>query len=335
MRIAIVKLSALGDIVHSMVVLQFIKNFNNEILIDWFVDTEFKELLENNGDINHIYTVNLKKAKKKKSILTLLKELTKLRKLDTYDIVIDLQGLIKSGLISKLIPSNKTIGFNKQSIREILATMFYTHEFNAPYSNNVIERNIELVSFALGITVNKKQIEFKSPFLFSKKKNLDFRLSSIKKNIILIPGASHISKCIPVIKLADFSKLLDANFIVIWGSKNEKLMANELRLLSPKVTISNKLSLGSLVKLISMSDLVIGPDSGPTHFAWALNVPSITLFGPTPGYRNAYETSINKIVESDSIVNPMKINKDDISIKDLDINEIYGVARKLLNWREI
>jgi len=112
MRIAIVKLSAIGDIVHAMIVLQFIKNFNKEILIDWFVDREFKELLENNDDINQIYTLNLKKAKKNKSLLILLTELNKLKKLDYYDVVIDIQGLIKSAVISKLIPSKKTIGFD-------------------------------------------------------------------------------------------------------------------------------------------------------------------------------------------------------------------------------
>ena len=54
---------------------------------------------------------------------------------------------------------------------------------------------------------------------------------------------------------------------------------------------------------------MIGSDTGPTHMAWALNIPSITLFGPTPGYRNTYVTNINKIIESNSEVNPSKINK--------------------------
>ena len=65
-----------------------------------------------------------------------------------------------------------------------------------------------------------------------------------------------------------------------------------------------ELSLDGLMSLISQVDLVIGPDTGPTHMAWALNIPSVTLFGPTPGYRNTYITSINKIIESDSKVNP-------------------------------
>ena len=78
MKIAIVKLSALGDIVHAMTVIQFIKNNNNKILIDWIVEESYRELLEFHPDINKIYTVDIKKAKKKKSFLLLFSQLKKL-----------------------------------------------------------------------------------------------------------------------------------------------------------------------------------------------------------------------------------------------------------------
>ena len=118
MRIAIVKVSALGDIVHAMIVLQFIKKYNREILIDWIVEDSYKDLLAFHPDINKIHIVNLRKAKKKKSLLLLIAELVKLSKLEKYDIVIDMQGLLKSAIIASVIPSNKTIGFDKDSIRE-------------------------------------------------------------------------------------------------------------------------------------------------------------------------------------------------------------------------
>ena len=63
MKIAIVKLSALGDIIHAMVVLQFIKKYNPEILIDWVVEENYKQLLEYHPEVNKVHTVNLKKAK--------------------------------------------------------------------------------------------------------------------------------------------------------------------------------------------------------------------------------------------------------------------------------
>ena len=82
--------------------------------------------------------------------------------------------------------------------------------------------------------------------------------------------------------------------------------------------------------MISQVNLVIGSDTGPTHIAWALNVPSITLFGPTPGYRNTYITNIHKIIESGSTVNPKKIDRSDHSIQHIKVSDISKLAQELL-----
>ena len=331
MKIAIVKLSALGDIVHAMIVLQFIKKYNQKIDIDWIVEENYKELLEFHPDIKEVHVVNLKKAKKKKSLFMLLNELRRIRKLGPYDLVIDMQGLIKSAIISRLISSPATLGFDKFSIRENLASIFYNQIFNYGYDENVIERNVALMSFALGLDVSKQEIKNKSPFLHLSRKHLNVNLSYVKRNILLIPGASHISKCYPVSNLAELTTLMDANFLTIWGDQKEKIMAEEIKTQAPSVSVCEKLSIDSLKLLISQVDLVIGPDTGPTHMAWALNVPSITLFGPTPGYRNSYATKINRIIESDSKVNPHKIDRNDNSIKDIDIQKILQVSKDLLS----
>ena len=118
---------------------------------------------------------------------------------------------------------------------------------------------------------------------------------------------------------------------VVWGNNEERNLANQIKENSPKVHICNKLSIGSLINLISEVNLVIGPDTGPTHMAWALNVPSIMLFGPTPGFRNSYQTSINRIIESKSNVNPLKIKKDDFSIEEISPREILKVYQDLFN----
>ena len=167
MRIAIVKLSALGDIVNAMVVLQFIKKSNKEIIIDWVVDESFKELLDFHPQINNVHVINLKKAKKKKSFLTLFKDLGSLKKLSPYDLVIDMQGLIKSAIVSRLIPSLETVGYDKFSIREKAASMFYSKTYSYAYDRNIVERNISLISFALGIKITKEQIQNKTPFLYT------------------------------------------------------------------------------------------------------------------------------------------------------------------------
>jgi heptosyltransferase-1 len=330
MKIAIVKLSALGDIIHAMVILQFIKKYGEDIQIDWIVDAGYKELLEFHPDINKLHVINIKKAKQRKSIYLFLNELRRVRKLGPYDLVIDMQGLIKSALITRLIHAPIFIGFNWSSIREGFASLLYNKTLNYGYDKNIIERNISLIEFALGANISKQQIDNKLPYLFPSQKYLNSNLSNTKKNVVLIPGASHESKCYPISCFAKLITLFDANFFVTWGNKKEKILADRLKILAPSVNVCEKLSIDSLISLISQMDLIIGPDTGPTHMGWALNIPSITLFGPTPGDRNSYVTQVNQIIESNSEVNPFKIDKNDYSIKDISVKEIQTICKELL-----
>ena len=334
MKIAIVKLSALGDIVHAMVVLQFIKKNHPNAIIDWVVEKSFKETLANNPDINQIYTVSIKKAKQQKSLKLLFKEFKKLRKLQRYDVVIDAQGLIKSAIVSRLIPSDVTFGFDKDSLRESFAAKFYTHTCKIDYSENIIKRNAFVMASALNFNILNDDILNKKSFLYSSCKSKFSELSKDKSNVLLIPGASFESKIYPIEKYAELAKRLDANFIVLWGNESEKKMASQMQKLSPIIKITNKLTLDELKTFIAQMDLVIGGDTGPTHIAWALNIASITLFGSTPGYRNTYTTDINRIIESNSKVDPYKINKNDFSIKDIKVSDIVKITKELLKGKK-
>ena len=330
MRIAIVKLSALGDIIHAMVALQFIKRHLPDSSIDWIVEEGFKDILINNLDIDNIHTVNIKQAKQKKSFKLLFSELKKLRKLPKYDIVIDAQGLVKSALVSRIIPSNTTFGFDKNSLRESFATWFYTDTCKIGYDENIIMRNIGLISSALDITISHDEILNKKPFLFSNSQIPAGVISDSGANIALIPGASFKSKIYPVEQYAKITQELNANFIVLWGNESEKNMAQQIQKIAPAVQVADKLTLDELKAFIAQMDLVIGGDTGPTHMAWALNVPSIALFGSTPGYRNTYTTNINQVLESESKVNPYKIDKNDFSIKTIKVSDIVKITKELL-----
>ncbi len=330
MKIAIVKLSALGDIIHAMVALQFIKKKYPDCQIDWVVEEGFKGILTNNPDINTIHTVNIKKAKKNKSLKLLLQELKKLRKLPKYDVVIDTQGLIKSAIVSRVIPSDKTFGFDKNSLRESFAAKFYTDTCSIDYSENIIKRNTFVISSALDFAISHTSILGKKLFLYSNSKSVSISTEGHKPNVAFVPGASFKSKIYPVEKYIKLANELDANIIILWGNSDEKLMADKIQSGSKNVGISNQLTLDELKSVITQMDLVIGGDTGPTHMAWALNVPSITLFGSTPGYRNTYTTNINYIIESSSKVDPTKINKSDFSIRDIEVEKVAFKARELL-----
>ncbi|MCT7650585.1 lipopolysaccharide heptosyltransferase I [Aliarcobacter butzleri] len=329
-RIAIIKLSAMGDIIHAMVALQYIKRQYPNLQIDWFVESAFAAILENNPDINEIIKLDLKSIKKdKKEIINQIKLIKKYEK-NSYDLVIDAQGLIKSAIVSFFLGKSR-VGFSKNSTREKLASFFYTKKVDIAYDKNAIERNVKVLSQALNFDIPKDDILNKKPFLFYKNENevIYEYLSKDKKNVLFVIGASWPSKMYSKEKFAKIINNLDENCLITWGNEAEKDIADFIANIS-KAKVLPKLDLNSLKAIMSKVDLVIGNDTGPTHMAWALNIPSITLFGNTPGYRNTYITNTNKIIESKSIVNPFKLDKNDFSIKEIDENEIINTAKGLL-----
>lgn len=329
MKIAIVKLSSMGDVVHSMIVIQLIKKQLPNANIDWIVESDFRELLTLNPQINMIHAVNFREVKKKKSLLLLIKEFRRLRKFGSYDLVIDLQGLLKSAIVARIVGSTNIIGFDRDSARESSAAMLYTKHFKMSYSENVVKRNLSLVSFALNIDNALKLMQEKESFLYPSKNYESDLFSKTRKNILLVPGASFSAKRYPAIKFAEISKKINANFFILWGTREEKKLADKIKSFSPNTHVLEKMNIDSLISFISKIDLLIGSDTGPSHIAWALNIPSIILFGPTLGKRNSVSTKINRFIESDSRVNPMKINKNDVSIETIETIEIIKISEEL------
>ncbi|MGJ0486201.1 MAG: lipopolysaccharide heptosyltransferase I [Methylomicrobium sp.] len=330
MRIAIVKLSALGDIVHAMVALQFIKERFPDSQIDWIAEERFAGVLADHPDLNEILTVNLKALKTDK--LRFFAEFTKIRAYAGrhYDLVIDAQGLIKSAIVARLI-GKKIAGFAADSIREKAASWFYTQKVNCAYDANTIDRNARVLSRSLGFDIGREQILNKKPFLFYRNplSCLDDYLTKDRKNIVLVIGSTWESRNYPAENYVRIAEAIKQNCLVVWGSDQEKARAEWMAAQSDYIKMMPKLDLNNLKALIARADLLIGNDTGPTHMAWALNRPSITIFGPTPVSR-VYQTDINRVVKSASKVNPYKLNKNDFSIREIDEQVILRQASELL-----
>ena len=326
MKIAIVRLSAIGDIVQSMIVLQFIKKKFPDTSIDWFVDNQFAALLDDCIEIDNVIKLDIKKIKQNKSLILLFKTLRKLQTLEKYDCVFDLQGLIKSAVITRFIPARDRIGFDKNSTRERFASYFYSKKYQFPYHENVVMRYVNIVASALDIPVTEREIKYKKPFfnLLSNKAKKD------KPSILIVLGASFDSKIYPVDKYAQIANALQANFVALWHSKKEFEMAERLQSLSEGLSIIKCENFSELKQLVINSDVVIGGDTGPTHIAWALNIPSITIFGSTPLERNCFITNKNLAISSGNKVNVYKINKQDFSIKLIKPELILSLIKGLL-----
>jgi len=324
-KIAIVRLSALGDIINSAVVLQFIKKYYPHAQIDWISEEIFSPLLRTNKHLNTIHSINLKQLKKSKSLSLLRQTVSKLSSLDEYDIVIDMQGLLKSAIVAR-ITGKCTHGFDKNSTRESLAALFYKTTSCIPYEENVIKRNCFVVSDALSFKITDEMILHKEA-IFPLTKN--FALQTNKKNIAFVIGASWPSKIYPKESIVTICNALQEQCYIIWGNESEKETAQWICQNSKYAILAPKLQLDELVSFVSSMDLLIGNDTGPTHLAWAQNIPSITLLGPTTK-RMLYETPKNIAIKSPSKVDILKINKNDFSIKDIPSKKIINIAKELL-----
>jgi len=324
-KIAIVRLSALGDIVNSAFVLQFIKYNYPHATITWIVEETFSSILLNAKYLDNIHTVNLKQFKKEKSLTLLQAQYNKLKKIAGFDIVIDMQGLIKSAIVARIL-GKQTHGFDKKSTRESFAALLYKTTSQIAYETNVISRNAKVISDALQISITDSMIQDKEAVFITTK---DFKLPTDKKNIVFVIGASWPSKIYPKEKIVTLCNELKENAYIIWGNEKEKADAKWICKQTKYAQIAPKLSLEELVSFISQMDLVIGNDTGPTHIAWAQNIASITLLGPTT-QRMIGQTRKNIGIKSPSPVNILKIDKNDFSITAIEESIILKHAKELL-----
>ncbi|GHP48773.1 lipopolysaccharide heptosyltransferase I [Helicobacter pylori] len=336
MKIAIVRLSALGDIIVSAVFLAAIKERFTNAQIEWFVDERFGAILEHSPYIDKLHPIALKSALTTFNPLKIFKLFKSLRAYE-YDIIIDMQGLIKSALITQMLKAPKKVGFDYASAREGLSAFFYSQKVSIAYNEPILKRNFTLLSHALNLP--KKEI---SEGLSSRFKVFSYQdspkinalnLNQNKPKILFVLETSKINKTYPIERFKDLALMLE-NFQIclLWHADEDK--ANALygalknqcdALLLPKLTLNE------VKALLFKMDLIIGGDTGITHLAWALQKASITLYGNTPMERFKLESPINVSLTSNSNAN---YHKKDFSIQNIDPKKIKECVLNILKEKE-
>ncbi|GAA8311465.1 lipopolysaccharide heptosyltransferase I [Helicobacter pylori] len=336
MKIAIVRLSALGDIIVSAVFLALIKERFTNAQIEWFVDERFSAILEHSPYIDKLHPIALKSTLTAFNPLKIFKLFKSLRAYE-YDIVIDMQGLIKSALITQMLKAPKKVGFDCTSAREGLSAFFYSQKVSIAYDEPILKRNFTLLSHALNLP--QKEI---SEGLNSRSKVFSYQdspkinalnLNQNKPKILFVLETSKINKTYPIERFKELALALE-NFQIclLWHADEDK--ANALygalknqcdALLLPKLTLNE------VKALLFKMDLIIGGDTGITHLAWALQKPSITLYGNTPMERFKLESPINVSLTGNSNAN---YHKKDFSIQNIEPKKIKECVLNILKEKE-
>ncbi|MGL2614399.1 lipopolysaccharide heptosyltransferase I [Helicobacter pylori] len=336
MKIAIVRLSALGDIIVSAVFLAAIKECLPNAQIEWFVDERFSAILEHSPYIDKLHPIALKSALKTFNPLKIFKLFKSLRAYE-YDIIIDMQGLVKSALITQMLKAPKKVGFDYASAREGLSAFFYSQKVSIAYDEPILKRNFTLLFHALNLPKNEISESLSSRskvFSYQDSPKINaLNLNQNKPKILFVLETSKINKTYPIERFKELALALENFQICLLWHANEHRAATLYHSLKNQcdVLLLPKLTLNEVKALLFKMDLIIGGDTGITHLAWALQKPSITLYGNTPMERFKLESPINVSLTGNSNAN---YHKKDFSIQNIEPKKIKECVLNILKEKE-
>ncbi len=320
----------------SAVFLALIKERFTNAQIEWFVDERFGAILEHSPYIDKLHPIALKSTLTTFNPLKIFKLFKSLRAYE-YDIVIDMQGLIKSALITQMLKAPKKVGFDCTSAREGLSAFFYSQKVSIAYNESILKRNFTLLSHALNLP--KKEISeglSSRSKVFSYQDSLKIDALNLNKNklkILFVLETSKINKTYPIERFKELALALE-NFQIclLWHASEDKATALYGALKNQRdVLLLPKLTLNEVKALLFKMDLIIGGDTGITHLAWALQKPSITLYGNTPMERFKLESPINVSLTGNSNAN---YHKKDFSIQNIEPKKIKECVLNILKEKE-
>ena len=277
-RFLIVRLGSLGDVIHGIPAAAALRSRYPQARIDWLVDPRYIELLDLVESLDSRIPFDPRELTRSGSARRTLRAL----RATHYDAVIDLQGLLKSAVIARLVAGKRTIGFPRQHLREPAARFFYTDTPDPGDARHVIDKNLRLLS-AVGIADAAVHFPIRIP-----------RVSpteiSSGSYAILNPGAAWPNKRWPPERFGAVAAAMQRErglrSIVLWGPGEESLAAAVAGASQDAAEPAPRTDISDLVALARDARVMISGDTGPLHIAGAVGTPLVALFGPTSPERN-------------------------------------------------
>jgi heptosyltransferase-1 len=285
----IVRLGALGDLVHALPAVAALRATWPDARIDWLVDARYRSFLAFVTGVDGVVIVGAKstaEANRPESKMAVVRRLRRAR----YDCAIDLQGLVKSAAFARLSGAREAVGFASPQLRERLAGLLYSRQVTADNGGHVIRKNLSLVE-ALGATVGPAMFPLNVP---ASPRVAEGRalmgLSAGARFAMLIPGAGWPNKQWPAERFGEVAVHLRDRHrlpsLVLWGP-GDRLLADRVCAASAGAAVAAPpTSIGDLLALAKEATIVVGGDTGPMQLAAAVGTPLVGVFGPTNPARN-------------------------------------------------
>ncbi|RTL02908.1 MAG: lipopolysaccharide heptosyltransferase I [Neisseriaceae bacterium] len=276
-RVLLIKTSSMGDVIHCLPAATDMQRHIPDLQLDWVVEEGFADIPRLHPVVNKIIPVAIRRWRKNLFSKKIHQEFAAFRQTlqqQPYDLVLDTQGLLKSAWIGRMVDAPYS-GYDRQSIREPLASWFYRQKFAVSRQLHAVQRNRQLAAQALGYMIDPE---------------IDYGLSIEPQTFAWLPSDAYVvglhatsraDKEWPEphwIELAQKLAALGLKLVLPWGSTQEHQRAERLAKTLPNAIVAPRLNLQQAAALLAGARLVVGVDTGLTHLAAAVGVPVIALY---------------------------------------------------------
>jgi heptosyltransferase-1 len=291
MDILIVKTSSLGDIIHAFPILPYLKERYPGANIDWVVEQPFAEMVKAHPMVNQVFEIQTKKWRKQiwkgKGWRELISFRRSLRQRD-YDLVLDLQGNVKSALVTANAKSSLKVGFGRSTVTEWPNLLATNKRYNPPQGLNIRQDYLFLAQSALGdfsdVADQGIQLRLTEGEVSHYHSIVERLHQQPGLKVMICPGSNWANKQLSQETLHSFlhsiASMSDVYFVFVWGNQMEKEIGEQLRIAFPSNSVvMEKLTLPILQNLMGRMDLVLAMDSLPLHLAGTTSTPTYSVFG--------------------------------------------------------
>ena len=287
MKILIVKLSSLGDVIHTLPAISDICAQIEDVHIDWVVEEAFADIPALHPGVTNILPIGLRRWRHNPMAAIASKEIqTFLNRLrhQTYDLVLDAQGLIKSALVASL-SDGKTVGLDWVSSRESPASLFYDLRVSIAREQHAVDRTRQLAALTFGYSLSGVA-------------DFGFAVSQAQTPaIMLLHGTTWQSKHWPEEQWQALAEIIrNAGYGLVIPAGNPVESARASRIAIDETELLPPMSIGGLVRKMAECSGVVSVDTGLGHLAGALGLPTVGIYGSTDpiltGIRGVYAKSL-------------------------------------------
>lgn len=310
MRVLIVKMSALGDIIHALPVLDYLHRVSPGIEIDWVVEEPFRDVLDGNPLISRIHTVRTKVWRKHPLARQTRREIAALKnglREREYDLLFDIQGNLKSGLVSWLSGVEQRIGFAREELQESVNLLFTTRQVPLrPQDKHITDQYLRLVSVPFGRDYREMQLATDIHTTPEDDAGAAALVATLADGLVFLfhYGTTwqtkfwHEQGWIELGK-AVLGRYPESTVLLSWGNEAERVAVTALAAaIGSGARVIDRYPLKGLVALLKKVDLVVGGDTGPVHLAAAVGTPTVSYYRASDGRRSGPRGKGHVIVQS-------------------------------------